>query len=286
MSVYKQTYQPYQGTTTPGWSRFLILPRYAYEQVSRSKFLILLMLVCCAFPLSCLVTIYLTHNLTVLKALGINKLEFLNIGETFFHYYIVVQSGWAFLMTVYLGPGLVSPDLANRALPLYLARPLSRTEYVLGKFSTLAIPLSLITWVPGLLLFIEQAFLDEASWFITHWRIGLAVVLGFWLYIAVIGLMSLAISSWVKWRMVAGAILIGAPLVISGIGAAINGIFEVQWGHLLSLNQLFETVWDALLNLPGNASVSLVDAGGGLLMVSALCLYMLSRKIKACEVVA
>ena len=38
-------------------------------------------------------------------------------------------------------------------MPLYLARPFSRTEYVLGKASTLVILLSLLTWIPGLFLF-------------------------------------------------------------------------------------------------------------------------------------
>ena len=51
----------------------------------------------------------------------------------------------------------MSPDLRNNGLPLYLSRPFSRTEYVLGKMSVLLILLSAITWVPGLLLFLFQA---------------------------------------------------------------------------------------------------------------------------------
>ena len=39
----------------------------------------------------------------------------------------------------FIGPGQVSPDLANNALPLYLARPFSRVEYVLGKMSVLLV---------------------------------------------------------------------------------------------------------------------------------------------------
>ena len=55
----------------------------------------------------------------------------------------------ALFLAAFVGPGQVSPDLANNALSLYLARPFSRAEYVLGKMSVLVILLSLMTWVPG-----------------------------------------------------------------------------------------------------------------------------------------
>ena len=59
----------------------------------------------------------------------------------------------ALFLAAFIGPGQISPDLANNALSLYLARPFSRVEYVLGKMSVLLILMSVMTWVPGLLLF-------------------------------------------------------------------------------------------------------------------------------------
>jgi hypothetical protein len=38
----------------------------------------------------------------------------------------------ALFLAAFIGPGLISPDLHNNALSLYLARPFSRAEYVLG----------------------------------------------------------------------------------------------------------------------------------------------------------
>ena len=53
-----------------------------------------------------------------------------------------------------LAPVLVSPDLVNGALPLYLSRPFSRAPSTCSaRPAVLLILLSLITWVPGLLLF-------------------------------------------------------------------------------------------------------------------------------------
>ena len=63
------------------------------------------------------------------------------------------RAAWRSFLTAFVGPGLVSPDLANSALPLYFCRPFSRAEYVLGKCAVSVQLLSLITWVPGLILF-------------------------------------------------------------------------------------------------------------------------------------
>src|SRR5205807_10578886 len=53
------------------------------------------------------------------------------------------------------------------ALPIFLSRPFSRPEYVLGKCAVIALLLSVVTWVPGLILFSLQAGLAEGGW---TWR--------------------------------------------------------------------------------------------------------------------
>ena len=39
MAVYKKTYRPYEGELTPAWSRFLVIPRYAFEELHGKRFL-------------------------------------------------------------------------------------------------------------------------------------------------------------------------------------------------------------------------------------------------------
>ena len=95
------------------------------------------------------------HNLSALKMLQIRDL--VEINARFFLNFLGWQSMMAFFLAAFVGPGQVSPDLANNALPLYLARPFSRAEYVLGKMSVLLILMSVMTWIPGLLLFVLQA---------------------------------------------------------------------------------------------------------------------------------
>ena len=156
MAVYRRNYKPYAGALTPEWSRCLVLFRYSRRNLFRSKFLTGLYVVCFFWPLVCLLMIYLAHNATFLEQVGVAK-GVLSINNTFFFNFMRVQGTFAFLLTAFTGPGLISPDLANGALPLYFCRPFSRAEYVLGKASVLAILLSQITWVPGVVLFLVQA---------------------------------------------------------------------------------------------------------------------------------
>jgi ABC-2 type transport system permease protein len=152
--------------------------------------------------------IYLVHNASFLQEIGVGK-EVLSIDNRFFFHFMGVQGAFAFLLTAFAGPGLISPDLANGALPLYFCRPFSRAEYVLGKSSVLAILLSQITWVPGLILFAVQAGLAGASWTWSNLWIAGSLMLASLIWIAILSLLAMALSAWVKWRIVAGALLLG-----------------------------------------------------------------------------
>ena len=116
------------------------------------------------FPIIAGVLIYLRYNASAIALLGANPDNLLPIDAGFFAVFLSSQGFFSFLLTAYAAPGLVGPDLSNNALPLYLCRPISRAEYVLGKMAVLLIPLSLITWVPGALLWMMQAGLDSGDW--------------------------------------------------------------------------------------------------------------------------
>jgi ABC-2 type transport system permease protein len=285
MAVYKHTYQRYEGCLTPAWSRFLVLPRFALPQAFRSKFLISLLVASFAWPVGCALVIYLHHNLSALKILELNASRLVAIDSRFFYLFLSVQSGIGFLLTAFVGPGLVSSDLANNALPLYLCRPFSRIEYVLGKMSVIAILLSGITWVPGGLLFLLQCSLEGFGWGGANLRIVGALFLGSWIWILFLSLFSLTLSAWVKWRFVAGALLFGLLSFAEGMGAAINNIFNTRAGYLINLSEIMRTVWSSLFGLDRTPLVALGDAWRSLLAFCILCLLLLSRKVKAYEVI-
>src|ERR1700732_5094298 len=73
VAVYKRTYSAYEGSITPGWSRFLILPRYSFARLWQSKFLVMFFMACFFYPLGCVGYIYLANNLSILSSFGIPR---------------------------------------------------------------------------------------------------------------------------------------------------------------------------------------------------------------------
>jgi ABC-2 type transport system permease protein len=299
MAVYKKTYRPYDGPLTAAWKRFLIIPRYAFEDLHRSRFLTVFYLATFAYPLIAALIIYIEHNLDALKLLNLsNAANLIGIDAGFFMSFLGWQSMLAWFLAAFIGPGQVSPDLVNNALSLYLARPFSRAEYVFGKFSVLAVLMSLMTWVPGLLLFALQGYLEGVSWMLQHTRIAVGLFFGAWIWILVASMLALALSAWVKWRPAAGALMFGIFWVAAGFGNAVNQVEGTRWGMLLSLPNVIGTIWVRLFEgehpvsnggvffrLDQSAVIPVWTCWAALFALGLACLYMLSRKIRGAEVV-
>ena len=284
MAIYRRNYKPYAGAMTPEWSRFLLLFRYSRRNLFRSKFMTAFFVICFFYPAISAAIIYLAHSASFLAQLGLPT-GMLSIDNKFFYAFISVQGVFAFLLTAFAGPGLISTDLANGALPLYFCRPFSRAEYVLGKSSVLAILLSQITWVPGLVLFIMQASLAGASWTWTHLWIAGSLVLSSLLLIAILSLLAMALSAWVKWRIVAGALLLAVMFFGAGFGEAINAVLRTQSGHFFNVAYLMGTVWNSLFQVDAEHAIPVPQAWIALLLYCAICLALLMRKVRAYEVV-
>jgi len=284
VAVYRRTYTSYSGALTPAWSRCLVLFRYARRNLFRSKFQTGFFVLCFFYPLLCLIGIYLAHNLSFLERYSGSK-QLLTIDNKFFFVFITVQGVLGFMLTAFTGPGLISPDLANGALPLYFCRPFSRAEYVLGKASVLAILLSEITWVPGLVLFAVQASLAGSSWTWNHLWIVSSLLLSSFLWIAILSLLAMALSAWVKWRIVAGALLLAVLFFGGGFGQAINAVMRTQSGHFIDIVYLIGTVWTSLFRIDNDRGISSSAAWIALLIYCGICLALLVRKVRAYEVV-
>ena len=111
MAVYGRSYRRYTGESTPGWSRFLILPRYAYETVFKSKLFLIFYALCFLVPFLGLLAIYLYNNLNLLSFLPATPdelKEFFSIGRGFFFWGMWIQGGASFILVFLVGPTLVA----------------------------------------------------------------------------------------------------------------------------------------------------------------------------------
>lgn len=286
MAVYERTYKRYKGEMSAPWSRSFVLPRYAFRDVFESKAFIAFFASSFAFPIACAALIYVLHNADLLLTFDIKIKELLAIDADFFRTFLAVQGSFAFLAALFIGPGLVSQDLANNGLPLYLYRPFSRAEYVLGKFMVLATLLSAMTWMPGLLLFVLQGNLEGSGWMGSHLRIAWGVFVGSWVWIATVTLLALAFSAWVKWRAVAGFLMLFVLFNGNFFAFLFNQLFKTRAGDVLDLKQMISTVWSSLLGLPAPPGPSALAAWLSLAIFGAFCLFLLHRKIRAYEVVS
>lgn len=285
MAIYKHTYAPYTGPLTPRWPRFFILTRYSYARLLGSKFLILFLALCLCYPMACLAFIYLVNNAAFLLLINFRAGTLTAIDGRFFYYYCVVQGTIAYLVTALVGPSLVSPDLVNGGLPLYLCRPFSRGEYVAGKISVLVFLLSLVTWIPGLCLFAVQASLAGWAWLTGNLWLAGAIVTGSLIWIAVLSLIGLALSAWIKWRIAAGALVLAVFFAGAGGAAAVNSVLRTTNGSLLDLSQVVHTIWSDLFRYDSGTDMPLTHAWGVLALVCVLCGGLLARRLRAFEVV-
>jgi ABC-2 type transport system permease protein len=308
MAVYEHLYRSYEGTSQSPISRFLVIPRYALGEVFKSKLLTTIFILCFIYPLVAAILVYLHHNANALAVLQINVRELLPIDATFFRTYMEVQGGFAFILAVLVGPPLVSRDLSNNALPLYLCRPLSRTDYVLGKMTVLALLLSLVTWVPGLLIYFFQASLAGVGWLWANLWMIWAIFFGSMVWITLLSLIALAVSAFLRWRVVGSGAMLGLFFVPSAFGEIINSLFLTRAGHLISLWATMNSIWRGLFGLferqtgaiRGRVSNPVYDnqyldikllepplwvSWLVILAVCALCVWLLSRKVRAYEVI-
>lgn len=303
MAVYEHTYKQYLGKLTPEWSRFLVIPRHAFRDVFKSKLFTAFFVICFLPLLVETILIYLHHNVSALAILRVNVRELIPIDASFFQFWVNFQAWPAYLVMLLVGPPLVSRDLRNNALPLYLCRPFSRTEYVLGKMSVLLILLSAITWVPQMLLFLFQSYLEGATWFGENLHLASAILISSIVWILLLALLSQAISALVKWRVIASGALLGIFFIPWVFGEVVNQLFMTRWGNIISLGALMRNVTAGLFGTFAQASEQMAQFDGrigreivvnemplwaawlALFVVCAICLALLSRKVKAYEVV-
>jgi ABC-type transport system involved in multi-copper enzyme maturation permease subunit len=302
MAVYKRTYNSYEGTLTDQFWRFTVLPKYSLKTVFESRILTAFYTLCFIPHIIALCLIYISNNEVLMTLIGLNSTgadEFFTINGTFFYILFAVETVMSFFIVTFIGPGLISPDVVNNAIPLYLSRPFSRKEYVLGKLTVLLTLTSMVTWVPGLFLIAMQTNFAGLSWLSDNLRLPIGIFVGSVLWILTTSLTALAMSAWTRSKPIATAALFGVFFIAGAFGQIANGILALnpRWGDLMSLPTTMYIVWNWLL-LNDSSYGEIIRRGtvvsGGLpawsglaamLAFSAVCLSLLLKKIRAVEVV-
>ena len=163
----------------------------------------------------------------------------------FFEFQIFV----CMILTMLVGPDLISQDLRLNALPLYFSRPLRRIDYFLGKFGVIAAFLLTVTLVPAVLAYlVGLAFSLDPMMVRDTWRV-LAASVAFSLVVTLsAGLLMLGFSSLSRNSRQVSAMWVGLWMV-GGVASGVLMQPGRAWPPLLSYTTNLSRVRDALFDV-------------------------------------
>ncbi len=290
MSLRQHGFRRYGGPWTRPFHRPLVIARYTLSRVFASR-LFTIFYVACYLP-SCLflVSIYLRYKLDAVTGfIGFQSAE-VNIGTGLFgdwlYYGIVMPAEWvAFGIVLVVGPALLTPDLKDNAMPLYLSRPVTKLQYLIGKLLVLIWLTAAVTWIPGLLLVFTNAYYAEAGWLMDNLQIPMGLVATCLLWSACLAIIALAISAWVRWRPAATLGFLGLFVIGSSIGGLMRGIGDDWFGSLINPWHAIDVVGRSLFGAEPSDLMPLPWAWATLLATTGLAFWALLHRIRAFEVV-
>jgi ABC-2 type transport system permease protein len=203
-----------------------------------------------------------------------------------FRQFLEQQDFFVFVITVYVGAGLIANDRRANALQIYLSKPLMRSEYILGKLAVLFTFLCLVTLVPALLLlFLKVAFDGNFTFLKNNLFLIPAITVGALLQVTLASFTMLALSSLSKSARYVGILYVGITFFTTAIyGAlyAITGSSRVSW---ISIGANVSQVVDVVFRLkpryatPWEVSLLVII---GLVVVS---ISILERRVRGVEIV-
>ena len=203
-----------------------------------------------------------------------------------FRQFLEQQDFFVFVITVYVGAGLIANDRRANALQIYLSKPLMRTEYIFGKLAVLGAFLSMVTFVPAMLLLLLKVMFDGSFSFLTkNLYLVPAITVAAIVQVLLASITMLALSSLSKSARYVGILYVGITFftkAMFGVLYAITGNTRIAW---ISIGENLAQVVDVIFRLrPRYATpwqVSLLVIIG----LVAVSISVLERRVRGVEVV-
>jgi ABC-2 type transport system permease protein len=280
MPIYDQSYRRYEAREALRRVRFWPITREALRLIlAKRAFLGLLMISWIPF----LARVIQVYVVTRFPEAG----RVLPVDGRLFGEFLSQQSVFTLFLTVFGGAGLIANDLRTGAILVYLSRPLTRRDYVVGKLGVLlALNLS-VTLLPGLLLYAvaialapEQFLKWELAW------IGPAVVAHSLVISLVTSLVALAVSSLSRSARVAGLAFFGLVMGLELVRGILRAIYDRPEALLVSLQASMQAVGNAMFGITDRAfGISWAQPAMMLALACLGALAILRSRVRAVEIV-
>jgi ABC-2 type transport system permease protein len=278
--IYEQTYRRHEARGPLRRVRFWPITREALRLIlARRAFLILLMMSWVPF-IGRVIQIYV-----ITRFPEVNRI--LPVDGRLFGDFLGWQALIAMFITIFAGAGLVASDLRTGAILVYLSRPLTRRDYVLGKLMVLLLLNLFITLVPALLLYLLALGLaPDQFWKWSLAWIGPAIVVESLVICAVISLIALAISSLSRSARVAGIGFFGLLMGLEITRKTLYAIYGRPETALISPLGTLYSVGVALFDLAdGGVTLPWIYAVAVIALLAGGCLLILRSRVRAVEIV-
>jgi ABC-2 type transport system permease protein len=278
--IYDQTYRKYEARGALRSVRFWPITREALRLLLSRK-LFVLMMAGTWVPLIgfALYVYFVSQNTEIRKLAPLDGSVFAN--------FLAWQTWLSLFPTIFGGAGLIANDLRTGAILVYLSRPLSRRDYIIGKLGVvLALNLA-VTLLPGVALYVVA--LGVAPQILLQWDkawIGLAVVAQALAISLVLSLVALAISALSRSARVAGVSFFGLVAALGPIVLILGAITRNPHVVLLSVMDCLTSLGGALFGAKRmQLQLDWPYPALALLAVCVGCAAILRARVRAVEIV-
>jgi ABC-2 type transport system permease protein len=278
--IHDQSYRRYTGEKRPVSSAWLVIARAGLMSfLTRRAFLALMLIAWIPFIVRAS-QLFLASNFS-------QAATFLAATPQTFRDFLSQQSIFVFLITVYVGSGLIANDRRANALQLYLSKPVTRAEYILGKMTVLALFLLAVTWLPAVLLLLLQiAFSGSFAFLKANSSLIASVTLYCLLTVIVITFGMTALSSLSRSSRFVGILFAGLLLFSDAMFNAlrfITGSNTISW---VSIQASLDQVGDAIFRQAPRYQTPVAVSFIVLMAVVVISVSVLERRVRGVEVVA
>jgi len=279
MPIHDQGYRRYAGhRVLAGRSWWVIARAGILERLRERRFLGLLLLAWAPFVVRA-VQIYVATNFS--------QASFLAPTAQTFREFLGQQGFFVFLVTIFVGSGLIANDLRANALQIYLSKPLTRAEYIVGKLATLVVFLVLVTWMPAiLLLFLQMMFAGSGAFVRANLFLIPAITLFSVIQVALSSCVMLALSSLSRNRRFVAIMYAGIVFFTAAMYQALRGMTGSTAWAWISPRDTLNVVGDGIFRVPGASALPFPVALAVLLALLAGSIWIVMRHVRGVEVVA
>ena len=286
MPIHTQDYRHWDGTfIRRNYRRWWVIAKAELKLLAQRKIVRLIVAIPpIIYVLTYGILIYI-HNI-----LPEHVTTFIEIDSGFFQKFLfsITPFPTAFLIAlvvIFGGSGLISNDLKHNALSLYLSKPISWIDYLIGKFIVIGILLVCMTLVPGLLLFLEQALLTDTPFLKENFWVPFSIILYSAIIIVTTSLLMLLFSSLTKNPRYA---IIGFCSVWFGLPVVHAILSEILFSSKVALVSIWanlDRLGMALFGMESGYNIHWFWTIVILLAVSSFCIFILRQRIRAVEIV-